>query len=98
MRESPICVESQAKKKKKKGTCLDVTPRKLISNLRLDSDGKESDNDKYSDPSDFDEDEIDVNNDAAFEESDDEDNDKNVDISEIISVILLSSNMHIHVL
>ena len=45
MRESPICVESQAKKKKKKGTCLDVTPRKLISNLRLDSDGKESDND-----------------------------------------------------
>ena len=38
---------------------------------------------EYSDPSDFDKDESDVNNDAEIEESDDEDDDENVDISEI---------------
>ena len=34
-----------------------------------------------SDPSDFDEDESDVNNDAAFEEMDAEDDDENVELS-----------------
>ena len=36
-----------------------------------------------SDPSDFDKDESDVNNDAAFEEGDDKDNNEHMDISEI---------------